>query len=55
MLHWVDRWQTKNIRSFAPKKEVVDDFVEHVDTYMQCTVWTEDCSCGPAVRCISWR
>lgn len=43
MLHWVDRWQTENIRSFSPKKEAVDDFVEHVDKYMQCTVWTEDC------------
>lgn len=43
MLHWVDRWQTENICSFSPKKEVVDDFVEHVDKYMQCTVWTEDC------------
>ncbi|KAK5192439.1 hypothetical protein LTR99_010433 [Exophiala xenobiotica] len=43
MLKWIDRWQTENMRSFSPKKEAVDDFVEHVNAYMPRTVWTENC------------
>lgn len=43
MLKWIDRWQTENIRSFYPKIEAVNDFVEHVNAYMPQTVWTEAC------------
>ncbi|KAJ9605678.1 hypothetical protein H2200_009527 [Cladophialophora chaetospira] len=43
MLQWVDRWQTENIVSFYPKREVVDDFVDHINEYMPKTVWTEQC------------
>ena len=43
MLKWIDRWQTENIRSFQPKLEAVNEFVEHVDNYMPRTVWTENC------------
>jgi hypothetical protein len=43
MLKWIDRWQTENMRSFSPKKEAVDDFVEHINAYMPRTVWTENC------------
>lgn len=43
MLNFIDRWQTENIRSFTPKTEAVDDFIEHVNAYMPRTVWTEAC------------
>jgi len=43
MLKMIDRWQTENIHSFSPKKEAVDDFVQHTNNYMKGTVWHQDC------------
>lgn len=43
MLKWIDRYQTENIRSFAPKASVVNEFVSHVNKYMPRTVWAEGC------------
>lgn len=42
----IDRFQTENISSFCPKKAAVDDFAEHVQTFMQKTVWSENCGSG---------
>ncbi|GME64808.1 putative sterigmatocystin biosynthesis monooxygenase stcW [Neofusicoccum parvum] len=43
VLRFVDRVQTENIRSFAPKREAVEDFNDHLDAFMARTVWSEDC------------
>ena len=38
MLQLVDRYQTENIASFAPKPEAVDDFMAHTRAFMPRTV-----------------
>lgn len=43
ILAFLDRFQTENIRSFAPKQQAVDDFNDHVDAFMARMVWSEDC------------
>ncbi|KAF2093574.1 FAD/NAD(P)-binding domain-containing protein [Rhizodiscina lignyota] len=43
MLKFIDRWQTHNIKSFAPKKAAVRDFIAHKDHFMQQTVWADPC------------
>lgn len=43
MMQFINRWQTENIYSFAPKREAVEDFISHAESLMQKTVWTEDC------------
>lgn len=43
MLQCVDRYQTSNIHSFAPKMEAVDDFLKHKDEFMKGTVWGDPC------------
>jgi hypothetical protein len=39
----IDRFQTHNIKAFAPKQEAVDDFIAHKDWFMQRTVWNDPC------------
>lgn len=43
MLKIIDRWQTDSFKSFAPKKEAVDDFIDHKDRFMKGTVWDNEC------------
>jgi hypothetical protein len=43
MCKLIDRWQTHNIHAFAPRREAVEDFVEHKDNFMQRTVWNDPC------------
>lgn len=43
MCKLIDRFQTHNIKAFAPKKEAVDDFIAHKDFFMQRTVWNDPC------------
>ncbi|KAF9565886.1 FAD/NAD(P)-binding domain-containing protein [Agrocybe pediades] len=43
MLKMIDRWQTENIHSFAPKREAVADFVEHTNNFMKRAVWQQEC------------
>ena len=43
MCKLIDRYQTHNIKSFAPKKAAVDDFIAHKDAFMQTTVWHDSC------------
>ena len=42
-LKLINRYQTENIHSISPKKEAIEDFVEHKDKYMKRTVWESDC------------
>ncbi|KAF8645072.1 hypothetical protein AX16_008130 [Volvariella volvacea WC 439] len=43
VLKFVNRLQTENIHSFAPKAEAVEDFVEYKDRFMAKTVWADSC------------
>lgn len=43
MLRVIDRYQTNNIYSIAPKMEAVDDFVTHKNEFMKGTVWHDPC------------
>ena len=43
MLKLIDRYQTENIRSFAPKAEAVADFTAHASKVLAKTVWAENC------------
>lgn len=43
MLALCDRWQTENIHHFVPKEDAVKEFNEHIDQFMQKTVWRENC------------
>ncbi|KAL4808009.1 hypothetical protein BDV18DRAFT_158129 [Aspergillus unguis] len=43
MLKLVDRYQTTNIKSFAPKAEAVEDFIEYKNQIMRRTVWADEC------------
>lgn len=39
----IDRYQTTNMLSFAPKEAAVRDFIEFKDQFMAKTVWTDNC------------
>ncbi|KAK3059548.1 hypothetical protein LTS18_010573 [Coniosporium uncinatum] len=43
MCKLIDRYQTHNIRTFAPTRAAIDDFVAHKDEYMKRTVWSDPC------------
>ena len=43
MLQLIDRYQTRNIRTFAPTQEAVNDFIIHKDNFMKKSVWTDPC------------
>ncbi len=43
MLKLIDRYQTENMYSFAPKAEAVADFMSHAARILARTVWAEDC------------
>lgn len=43
MLAVIDRYQTSNIHSIAPKREAVDDFVAWKNEFMKGTVWADPC------------
>jgi hypothetical protein len=43
MCKLIDRFQTHNISTFAPKAEAVDDFLAFKDDYMKRTVWHDPC------------
>lgn len=43
MCKLIDRFQTHNIASFAPKPEAVDDFIAYKDAFMAKTVWQDPC------------
>jgi hypothetical protein len=37
------KFQNEFVKSFEVDQQVTDEFNEHVQTYMQKTVWTDDC------------
>ncbi|KAH7400496.1 hypothetical protein BKA64DRAFT_623271 [Cadophora sp. MPI-SDFR-AT-0126] len=43
MLRLIDRYQTHNIKSFAPTGEAVSDFIAHKDNFMTQSVWADPC------------
>ncbi|KAI3319407.1 FAD/NAD(P)-binding domain-containing protein [Xylariaceae sp. AK1471] len=43
MCQLIDRYQTTNIKMFAPKEEAVKDFIEYKDYFMARTVWADNC------------
>jgi len=43
MMKWIDRYQTYNIRTFAPTKEAIGDFIAHKDEFMTQSVWADPC------------
>ena len=43
MLKWIDRYQTYNIKTFAPTKEAINDFIDHKDEFMKRSVWADPC------------
>jgi len=43
MLKWIDRYQTYNIKTFAPTKPAIKDFIEHKDSFMTRSVWADPC------------
>ncbi|PPQ63112.1 hypothetical protein CVT24_005823 [Panaeolus cyanescens] len=43
ILKMVDRWQTENIHSLAPKAEAVAELAAFRDNFMKGTVWTQNC------------
>ena len=46
ILRMIHKCQTEGIKSVTPKQEAVDDFVEHIDVFMERTAWSS--------RCRSW-
>ncbi|PYH95472.1 dimethylaniline monooxygenase [Aspergillus ellipticus CBS 707.79] len=40
----IKRMRTEHIRRLSPKASVVRDFVEHAETYLRRTCWTDPCS-----------
>ncbi|KAF7630493.1 hypothetical protein AFLA_011116 [Aspergillus flavus NRRL3357] len=40
---FLNRWQKEDIRTFEPKLEAVDDFMEQKDLLMKSTIWENDC------------
>lgn len=43
MMKLIDRYQTTNVRSFAPLPEAVNDFIEYKNGFMRNTVWADSC------------
>jgi hypothetical protein len=43
MIKLIDRYQTHNIRTFAPTREAVSDFIAHKDSFMTRSVWADPC------------
>ncbi|KAK8109514.1 hypothetical protein PG999_007651 [Apiospora kogelbergensis] len=43
MAHFLNRWQKQGpgLASFEPRREAVDDFMEHKDRFMEGSVWAE--------------
>ena len=43
MMRIIDRYQTHNMKSFAPTTEAVSDFIKYKDEFMKQTVWADPC------------
>ncbi|KAI6781274.1 putative sterigmatocystin biosynthesis monooxygenase-like protein [Emericellopsis cladophorae] len=43
MCKLIDRYQTSNVATFAPKADAVRDFVAYKDWFMKGTVWADSC------------
>lgn len=43
MMKLIDRYQTENIRTFTPRTDAVEEFIEFKDQFMTKTIWSEPC------------
>lgn len=43
LLRLIHKMQTQNYKAVEPREETITDFIEHSDTFMKCTVWSEKC------------
>ncbi|KAF2841023.1 FAD/NAD(P)-binding domain-containing protein [Patellaria atrata CBS 101060] len=43
MCKLIDRYQTHNITTFAPRQDAIKDFIAHKDWFMRKTVWADPC------------
>lgn len=43
MLKMCNKWQTENIRYFAPRETAVEEFLAHTKKVVARTVWADDC------------
>lgn len=43
ILQVVQKIQKEDVKSVAPTKQAADDFMEHADTWLRRTVWSEPC------------
>ncbi|KAL4876539.1 hypothetical protein BJY04DRAFT_231557 [Aspergillus karnatakaensis] len=43
MMKMIDRYQTTNIKSFTPRSDAVDEFIEFKDSLVSKTVWVDEC------------
>lgn len=44
VLSIIEKMQTENIRSLAPRRERAEAFIEHADLFLKRTAWSSDCS-----------
>lgn len=40
---WLNKLQTESIQSFEVRQDVADDYNEHMQVFLQRTVWTRGC------------
>lgn len=43
MLKMIDRYQSRNIKTFAPTASAINDFIAHKDQFMTRSVWADPC------------
>lgn len=43
MMKLIDRYQTSNIATFAPRPEAITDFIQYKNEFMRGTVWADSC------------
>ncbi|KAL6242210.1 hypothetical protein RBB50_010758 [Rhinocladiella similis] len=42
-IQWIEKMQLERLKSFTPKRSVVDEYGEHADLWHKRTVWSEPC------------
>lgn len=42
-VQFIKKMQNENIRSFAPRQDITDDFNAHVQEFVKTSVWVDDC------------
>lgn len=42
-IQWIKKMQNENIRSWAPRQDITDQFNDHVQEWIKHTVWKDSC------------